>query len=334
MWTSETVTAWTFRAGSTVRPPIGNDGVLHDGQAESPESEDHQRQQRFLVAAAIGQAAVRGITVHGPALAAEPGTGPAGAAGRGTAVGLLQEPIRQDQAGAAPLGRGGPPGVVLAGWVLGGVAVLESPESVIRPTGQLQVEDVRLEEVLTAASAGQHGEEGVVVPTTEPLLGVVEREEQVGLGGVLGAVQGDDHLVEAPEEEVDLGPQERLPALLGGGPEDQVGQQLGVGPVPLGQATHRHPLRGLPGGLAQPLGVLEDLGGLVDVLVRDEVVEQRLPPVVARLEDLAGQLLDDRRMAPRSTGSVIAASTRVRRAMPSPWGTTGLYRWRGHSRLT
>ena len=34
MWTSETVTARTFRPGSTVRPPIGNDGVLHDGQAD------------------------------------------------------------------------------------------------------------------------------------------------------------------------------------------------------------------------------------------------------------------------------------------------------------
>ena len=38
--------------------------------------------------------------------------------------------------------------------------------------------------------------------------------------------------------------------------------------------------------------MLEDVGGLVDVLVGHEVVEEGLPPVVARLEDLAGQLLE------------------------------------------
>ena len=115
------------------------------------------------------------------------------------------------------------------------------------------------------------------------------------------------------------------PPFRAAAPEDQVGQQFGVGPVPLGQPAHRQPLRGLPGRLVEPLRVLQDLGGLEDVLVGDEVVEEGLPPVVARLEDLAGQFLDDRLdRRRRSTGSVIAARTRPRRAMPSPCGATGL----------
>ena len=67
---------------------------------------------------------------------------------------------------------------------------------------------------------------------------------QLGVG--LGAVEGDHHLVQAPQEEMDLGPQQRLAALLGGGTQHQVSQQFGVGLVALGQPTHGDPLRGLP----------------------------------------------------------------------------------------
>ena len=88
----------------------------------------------------------------------------------------------------------------------------------------------------------------------------------------------------------------------------------------------RNPLRGLPGRLVEPLGVLEDLGGLVDVLVGHQMVEQGLPPVVARLEDLPGQFLDDaldraeidrlgdRRQHPVQAGHAVAVRGR--------WGDT------------
>ena len=88
---------------------------------------------------------------------------------------------------------------------------------------------------------------------------------QLGVG--LGAVQGDHHLVQAPQEEVDLGPQERLAALQGGSAQDQVGEEFGVRLVALGEPAHGNPLRGLPGGLVEPLGDLQDLRGLEDVLV-------------------------------------------------------------------
>ena len=160
------------------------------------------------------------------------------------------------------------------------------------PSGEFQVLVVLLEEVLAAATAGQHREEGVVVPTGVLLLGLVQRQEEVGFGGLVGAVEGHHHLVQAPQEEVDLGPQQRLAALLGRRPQDQIGQQFGIGLVALGQPTHCNPLRGLPGRFVQPLRLLEDLRALEDVLVRDELIEQRFPPVLAGVEDLAGQFLD------------------------------------------
>ena len=110
----------------------------------------------------------------------------------------------------------------------------------------------------------------------------------------LGPVEGDDHLVQAPEEEVDLGPQQRLAALLGGGPQDQVGQQFGVGPVALraaGSCAIRCEV--CQAASSSRLGCLRIWVVWKTYSLRDEVVEQRLPPVVARLEDLPGQFLDD-----------------------------------------
>ena len=72
MWTSETVTAWTLRAGSIVRPADRERrrAARRAGRQAGPEGD--QRQERLLVAAAVGQAAGRRLPVHRPALAAEP----------------------------------------------------------------------------------------------------------------------------------------------------------------------------------------------------------------------------------------------------------------------
>ena len=59
------------------------------------------------------------------------------------------------------------------------------------------------------------------------------------------------------------------------------------------RATARQPIvRGLPCRLVESLRVLEDLRGLKNVFVGDQVIEQRISPVFAGIEDLAGQFLD------------------------------------------
>src|SRR5208283_2514499 len=72
-----------------------------------------------------------------------------------------------------------------------------------------------------------------------------------------------------------------------------VGEEFGVGLVSLVEPTHGNPLGGLPGGFAQTFGELQDLSRLKDVLVGQEMIEERLAPVVTRLEDLTSQFLDD-----------------------------------------
>src|SRR5262249_52370408 len=138
-------------------------------------------------------------------------------------VRVLQETVGQHQPGAGPLGRWRPPGVLLAIVVLGGVPILEASKLVLRPTGQFQVEDVLLKEVLATASAGEDRQEGIIVATRESLLRIVDGEEKERLEVRRRTVEGDHHLVEAPEEEMDLGPEERFAALLGRSPQDEVG---------------------------------------------------------------------------------------------------------------
>ena len=246
------------------------------------------------MAAAVGQAAPPGLAVQGPALAAEVPPGPAGRlGGRGAGLRLLQEPVREDESGARLGGGGGPVGVLDPPVVLDGVALLEGAEPVVRAPAEHEALVVPLEEVL-AAAADQHRREGVPQAAPVGLLGVGQGQEQVHLRPLGLAAQGDDHLVQAPEEEVDLGAQQRLAAPLGGGPQHQVRQQFGRRPLPLGQPAGGDPLGDDPGRLIELERAAEHLGGLVDVLVVDEVVVERLPPRVAGVVDLARQLLDDR----------------------------------------
>ena len=126
------------------------------------------------MSAAIGQTAVGLLPVHRPALAAEPRFRPPGRFGGRPAVRFFQQPVGQDEAGAVLGGGGGPDGVILAVVVLGGVAMLEASKLVLRSLGEFQLLVVFLEEVLAAATARQHREEGVVVTTGVLLLALAQ----------------------------------------------------------------------------------------------------------------------------------------------------------------
>ena len=133
MWTSETVTAWILRAGSIVRPPIGNDGVLHDGQADKHGPKTISGSS----GSAWPQPSARQRSAMGRG--ASPRTG-----GRtrpwasvpiwsdGAAVGFFQQPVGQHQPGAGRRPAWGTTRRCPAVVVLGGVAVLEAPKLVVR----------------------------------------------------------------------------------------------------------------------------------------------------------------------------------------------------------
>lgn len=127
--------------------------------------------------------------------------------------------------------------------------------------------------MLAAVPAGQHREEGVVVPPGVMLLALAQGQEQVHAGGRRRAVESDDHLIEAPQEEVNLGPQQRLAALLGRRTEDQVAEQFGVGLVALRHPPGRHPLRRGPRRRVEGVRPLQDLGAFEDVIVGEQVIE-------------------------------------------------------------
>ena len=76
--------------------------------------------------------------------------------------------------------------------------------------------------------------------------------------------------------------------------------------------------------LVEPLGVLEDLRGLVDVFVRDQMIEERPLPVFAGVEDLPGQFLDHPFDYVKLHRLGHGGQDSPSRAMPSPWGATGL----------
>ena len=193
-----------------------------------------------------------------------------------------------------PSGDGGPEGVVLPVVVLGGVAVLEAPKLVLGPSGEFQVLVVLLEEVLAAASAGQHREEGVVVPTgvTAPWPRASDRN-RFSFGAVPRCRRG-----RPPSRP---GPAGRSGPWAAAATRRPSGRRP---PGPGRPAVRRWP--GRPSGSrpiatrcevcqaasSSRLGCLRIWVALEDVLVRDEMVEQRLPPVVAGVEDLAGQFLD------------------------------------------
>ena len=101
--------------------------------------------------------------------------------------------------------------------------MIEVLEMVLGPPGELKFLVPLFEEML-AAFAGQHGEERIIVPTSVLFLGIGERQEEFHRWSRFGAVQGDHHLIQAPDEEMHLGPQQRFAALLCSRPQNQVGQ--------------------------------------------------------------------------------------------------------------
>ncbi len=91
--------------------------------------EGRQGDERLLVPAAVRQASAGRVSVHGPALAAEERPRPAGGAGGGAIVGLFEQAVRQDHAGAGLGGGGGPDGVLGSFIVLDGVAAVEAAKA-------------------------------------------------------------------------------------------------------------------------------------------------------------------------------------------------------------
>ncbi len=229
----------------------------------------HQRHQRFFVSAAIGQTSRRTVSVHGPALTAEPCPRPFCRPRRRAAFGFFQQPVGQHQPGALFHGRGGPDGILAAIVILGGIAVIEVLELILGPSGELKPLIPLLEEMLAAASTGQDREEGVVVATGVLFLGIGQRQEQLGHRGGLGAVEGDHHLVQAPEEEMHLGPQQRFAALLGGGPQTRQAKSSALAWSPSGSRPGANRCEVCQAASFSRLGLLEDLRGLIDVFVGD-----------------------------------------------------------------
>ena len=201
-----------------------NEVELHDGQADRPGPNAISGKQRLLVAAAIGQAAGRASRCMAPhwrqnqALGhfADRADGPPSASSSSRLVRTSRVPV---SAGDVDQTAFSVPSSFCAAlpWS-------KSLSWFFGPSGELKLLIPLLEEVLAAASAGQHREEGVVVPTGVLLLGIGQRQEELHRRGGFGAVQGHHHLVQAPDEEMDLGPQQRFAALLGSGPQHQVGQ--------------------------------------------------------------------------------------------------------------
>ena len=223
MWTSATVTAWTFRAGSISRPPMRNEVELHDGQADRPgpnaisgnsgslwpqPSARHRGEDWRCMAPHWRQN-------HALGHFADFADGPPSASSSSRLVSTSRVPVSAGDVAHH--------GVFAAVVVLRGVAVVEILELVLGSRGELKLLIPFLEEVLAAASAGQHREEGVVVPTAVLLLGIGQRQEQLHRRGGFGAVQGHHHFVQATDEEMHLGPQQRFAALLGSGTQHQVG---------------------------------------------------------------------------------------------------------------
>ena len=268
--------------------------MLHDGQADSVRAEDDQRQR-----AAPGGRSRRpgsGPRGHGawPRTGGRTRPGATRAAGGGAAVGLLQEPVGQDQPGAGPLrawgstrrspGRTGPgrrcrsrsPGAGCSPLGPAPARGRASRRSAGRNSGR-PAPGGRRRRAGRRTAPWRRGATGTGGSSGRRRCRRGRRPSRPGPGGRSGPWAAA--ATRRPSGRRPRGP--GRPAV-----------RRWPGP-PRRSRLDRQPLRGVPGGLVQPLGVLQDLGGLVDVLVGDEVVEQRLPPVVAGVEDLAGQLLDD-----------------------------------------
>src|SRR3569623_1229271 len=92
---------------------------------------------------------------------------------------------------------------------------------------------------------------------------------------------------------MDFGSEQRVSVPLRSRPKDEITKKFRIGPVAFGQASRSQSLRGLPSSVVQLLRLLQYLRCLEDVFVRNKVIEQRIAPVIFRIEDLSGQFLND-----------------------------------------